>query len=104
MINTQYACVSIFLVAILLMLHVSRNPIPSELKRKRPIQLLQPSIRLNRGLFSLNGLVAHLRTLLPNDFSQLEKPLGKSVRDKEWTRLLVRSYEEVSTRDVTFCK
>ena len=47
-----------------------------ELKRKRPIQLLQPSIRLNRGLFSLNGLVAHLRTLLPKDFDQLEKPLG----------------------------
>lgn len=48
----------------------------TELKRKRPIQLLQPSVRLNRGLFSLNGLVAHLRTLLPKDFDQLEKPLG----------------------------
>ena len=47
-----------------------------ELRRRRPIQLLTPSIRLNRGLFSLSGLVSHLRTLLPKDFSQLEKPLG----------------------------
>ena len=58
---------------------INRQMQSIELKRRRPIQLLQPSIRLNRGLFSLNGLVAHLRTLLPKDFSQLQKPLGVCV-------------------------
>ena len=39
--------------------------IADELSRQRPIALCQPSLRVHRGAFSLRGLVAHLRTLLP---------------------------------------
>jgi len=42
--------------------------IADELSSRRPISLCQPSLRLHRGAFSLRGLIAHLRTLLPKDF------------------------------------
>ena len=75
----HYLYYILFHLIISLFFHFTKCPsCMKELKRRRPIQLLQPSIRLNRGLFSLNGLVAHLRTLLPKDFNQLEKPLGSS--------------------------
>jgi NTE family protein len=57
--------------------------IATELSNKKPIELLMPSIMLNRGVFSLSGLVTHLRTLLPKDFSQLEKPLAVGVFETE---------------------
>jgi NTE family protein len=59
------------------------DQIATELKRKKPIELLKPSIRLHRGAFSLRGLVAHLRTILPKDFKDLEKPLAVGVFETE---------------------
>lgn len=50
--------------------------IENELRSRRPISLCQPSLRLNRGAFSLRGLIAHLRTLLPKDFNQLPRKLA----------------------------
>ena len=54
--------------------------IENELRSRRPISLCQPSLRLNRGAFSLRGLIAHLRTLLPKDFSQLPRKLAVGER------------------------
>ena len=53
--------------------------IADELSKQRPIALCQPSLRVHRGAFSLRGLIAHLRTLLPKDFSQLERKLAVGV-------------------------
>ena len=50
--------------------------IADELSSRRPISLCQPSLRLHRGAFSLRGLIAHLRTLLPKDFNQLPRKLA----------------------------
>jgi len=52
------------------------SQIENELRSRRPISLCQPSLRLNRGAFSLRGLIAHLRTLLPKDFNQLPRKLA----------------------------
>ena len=53
--------------------------IADELSKRRPISLCQPSIKLHKGAFRLNGLVAHLRTLLPQDFNQLPRKLAVGV-------------------------
>ena len=53
--------------------------IADELSKRRPISLCQPSFKLHKGAFSLNGLIAHLRTLLPQDFSQLPRKLAVGV-------------------------
>ena len=50
-----------------------------ELSRQRPIELLTPSLNVRKGLFSLKGLIKHLGTILPKDFSQLKIPLGVGV-------------------------
>jgi predicted acylesterase/phospholipase RssA len=62
---------------------MNADQIATELRAKRPIELLKPSIRLHRGAFSLRGLVAHLRTILPKDFKDLEKPLAVGVFETE---------------------
>ena len=53
--------------------------IAEELSRQQPIALMTPSWRVNRGLFSLRGLEMHLRTILPKDFDQLERPFACGV-------------------------
>ena len=58
---------------------LSAEQIAFELGKQRPISLVQPSVKVHRGAFSLNKMVAHLRTILPKDFSQLERKLGKQV-------------------------
>jgi NTE family protein len=58
---------------------LSATQIYAELGCKAPIQLISPSFKLHRGLFSLRGLIRHLKTILPKDFSQLEIPLAVGV-------------------------
>jgi hypothetical protein len=58
---------------------MSPSEITIELKRKRPIELVRPSLKITRGAFSLRGLINHLRTILPKDFSQLQIPLAVGV-------------------------
>lgn len=53
--------------------------IADELSKRRPISLCQPSLKIHKGAFSLNGLIAHLRTLLPKDFTQLQRKLAIGV-------------------------
>jgi len=49
-----------------------------ELSCRRPIELLRPPSprRFRSGLFSLDGLIRHLGTILPKDFKDLKYPLG----------------------------
>lgn len=48
----------------------------------RPIDLCQPSLRVNRGLLSLSPMTRFLRSIIPKDFNQLKIPLGVGVFDK----------------------
>jgi predicted acylesterase/phospholipase RssA len=58
---------------------LSAEQIAFELGKQRPISLVQPSVKVHRGAFSLNKMVAHLRTILPKDFNQLERKLGEQL-------------------------
>jgi predicted acylesterase/phospholipase RssA len=62
---------------------LSATQVADELSRQRPIALLTPSINLHRGAFSLGKLTAHLRELLPKDFTGLQSKLAVGVFEKE---------------------
>lgn len=55
------------------------NDIGIELNKRKPVELLSLSGNIKNGLFSLNGLIKHLRTILPKDFKDLKHPLGKVI-------------------------
>lgn len=58
---------------------MSSREIYEELGRRPPIQLMSPSWRVHRGLFSLRSLIKHLRSILPRDFDSLSTPLAVGV-------------------------
>lgn len=51
-----------------------------ELSCRKPIDYLRPPSprRIRSGLFSLDGLITHLSSILPKDFKDLKHPLGVS--------------------------
>ena len=56
--------------------------IAAELSARRPYALMRPSRRPWRGVATLDALIAHLRTLLPAQFSGLDRPLAVGVVDR----------------------
>lgn len=57
----------------------SAPEIASELSAHRPVSLLRPHLAVWRGALSLRAFTAHIRTLLPARFEDLERPLALGV-------------------------
>ena len=53
-----------------------------ELSARAPARSLRPSLRLWRGLFRIEPVIARLRRLLPDSFAGLERPLGVGAMDR----------------------
>ena len=60
---------------------LSADVISDELSKQKPIKLLSPVLNPSRGLFSMRGVIKHLRTILPQDFDDLSIPLAVGVID-----------------------
>jgi predicted acylesterase/phospholipase RssA len=71
--------------------------ISDELSKQKPIELIRPGKRINRGAFSLRALERHLATLLPKDFKDLEKPLAVGVYE---TDAADRKFELITDGDL----
>lgn len=67
------------------------DQISDELSSRAPIQLVRFGRRMDKGLLSVRGLVAHMRTVLPKDFSQLRTPLAVGVIDSRGVFELISS-------------
>ena len=68
---------------------MSSQQIYEELGRRPPIQLMSPSWRMHRGLFSLRSLIKHLQSILPRDFESLQTPLAVGVFGSSGTYELI---------------
>ena len=60
---------------------LSADVISTELSKQKPIKLLSPVLNPRKGLFSMRGVIKHLRTILPKDFNDLPIPLAVGVID-----------------------
>ena len=60
---------------------LSADDISTELSKQRPIKLLSPVFNPRGGLFSMRGVIKHLRTILPKDFNDLSIPFAVGVID-----------------------
>uniref|UniRef100_A0A7S4WC17 PNPLA domain-containing protein n=1 Tax=Ditylum brightwellii TaxID=49249 RepID=A0A7S4WC17_9STRA len=78
------------LAASMLAAGISAEDVAAELSAKRPIAQCRPSSRFWRGVLSTTSLQNRLRTLLPETFEELEKPLAVGVFDvkTQQTRLV----------------
>ena len=62
---------------------INPDQISEELSRQRPIKLISPVLIPRGGIFSMRGVIRHLRTILPKDFSDLQVPFAVGVIDYE---------------------
>ena len=75
-----------------------------ELSRNAPIQLISSAgLTLHKGLFSLKKLAKHLKTMLPQDFSQLEIPLAVGVIQSSSSRFELISDGDLIDAVVASC-
>ena len=68
---------------------MSSQKIYEEQGSRPPIQLMSPTWRIHRGLFSLKSLIKHLRSILPRDFESLPTPLAVGVFGSSGTYELI---------------